>query len=128
IYTGAIGSGSFFETAYAISANGSTIVGWGYNRQNLRYEAFSAFTPPVCAPLTCLEQGKNCGTISDGCGGTLTCGTCTALQTCGGGGGEVCGAAAACTPTTCAAQDKNSGAIIDDCGGGMLCCGFSTPQ
>ena len=128
IYTGAIGSGSFFETAYAISANGSTIVGWGYNRQNLRYEAFSAFTPPVCAPLTCLEQGKNCGTISDGCGGTLTCGTCTALQTCGGGGANVCGAAAACTPTTCAAQGKNCGSISNGCGGFIFCGSCTSPQ
>src|SRR5207244_9689704 len=51
-------------------------------------------TPPTaaCTPTTCAAQGKNCGTISDGCGGTLTCGVCTAPQTCGGGGvANVCG-------------------------------------
>ena len=27
-----------------------------------------------------VQQVKNCGAISDGCGGTLTCGACTAPQ------------------------------------------------
>src|SRR5712692_5258286 len=41
---------------------------------------------------TCASQGANCGSISDGCGHTLQCGTCTAPQTCGGGGtANVCG-------------------------------------
>ncbi|HSV09001.1 MAG TPA: hypothetical protein VLI07_20970, partial [Candidatus Binatus sp.] len=40
----------------------------------------------ICTPTTCAAQGKNCGTIPDGCGGTLTCGVCTAPQTCGGAG------------------------------------------
>jgi acid phosphatase len=46
----------------------------------------------VCTPTTCAAKGANCGTISDGCGGTLSCGTCTPPQTCGGGGAaNVCG-------------------------------------
>ena len=49
----------------------------------------------ICTPTTCAAQGKNCGTIPDGCGGTLTCGVCTAPQTCGGGGvANVCGVGA----------------------------------
>ena len=40
----------------------------------------------ICTPTTCAAQGKNCGTIPNGCGGTLTCGVCTAPQTCGGAG------------------------------------------
>jgi len=48
--------------------------------------------PPACTPTTCAAQGKNCGTIPNGCGGTLTCGACTAPQTCGGAGvANVCG-------------------------------------
>jgi Bacterial Ig domain len=35
-----------------------------------------------CVPSTCAAQGKNCGTVSDGCGGTLSCGTCQSGQTC----------------------------------------------
>jgi hypothetical protein len=46
----------------------------------------------TCTPTTCAAHGANCGSIPDGCGGTLTCGTCTAPQTCGGGGtSNVCG-------------------------------------
>ena len=30
-----------------------------------------------CTPTTCAAQGATCGTIPDGCGGTLNCGTCT---------------------------------------------------
>src|SRR2546427_11673274 len=38
-----------------------------------------------CTPTTCAAQGKQCGTISDGCGGMRDCGSCTAPETCGGG-------------------------------------------
>jgi hypothetical protein len=45
-----------------------------------------------CTPTSCAAQGKNCGSISDGCGGMLPCGSCNAPQTCGGGGvANVCG-------------------------------------
>jgi hypothetical protein len=48
-----------------------------------------------CTPTSCAAQGKNCGSISDGCGGTLTCGSCSSPQTCGGGGVvNVCGGGA----------------------------------
>ena len=79
-----------------------------------------------CTPTTCAAQGKNCGTIPDGCGGTLTCGVCTAPQTCGGGGvANVCGV---CIPTTCAAQGKNCGTIPDGCGGTLTCGVCTAPQ
>ena len=46
-----------------------------------------------CTPTTCQAEGANCGTISNGCGNTLDCGTCTSPATCGGGGVDnVCGA------------------------------------
>lgn len=48
-----------------------------------------------CVPTSCVTRGANCGSIDDGCGGSLSCGTCTAPATCGGGGVDnVCGAAA----------------------------------
>ncbi len=69
---------------------------------------------------TCAAEGKNCGTISDGCGGTLDCGTCTVSgETCGGGGvANVCGGN---TCTTCAAQGAECGSISDGCGGTLNC-------
>jgi hypothetical protein len=50
-----------------------------------------------CMPTTCMVQGADCGTISDGCGGMLTCGAmggnCMMPQSCGGGGvANQCGA------------------------------------
>lgn len=45
-----------------------------------------------CTPLSCQGLGLDCGSRSDGCGGTLACGTCTAPAICGGGGvPNVCG-------------------------------------
>ncbi len=81
-----------------------------------------------CTPTTCAAQGKNCGTIANGCGGTHNCGTCSTPQLCGGGGvANVCGAPA-CTPTTCAAQGKNCGTISNGCGGTLTCGSCTTPQ
>lgn len=36
----------------------------------------------ACTPTTCVAAGKNCGSLSDGCGGTLSCGSCTSPQYC----------------------------------------------
>lgn len=42
--------------------------------------------PSCCVPTTCAAEGANCGSIPDGCGGTLSCGTCTLPASCGGAG------------------------------------------
>jgi hypothetical protein len=78
-------------------------------------------TTVPCTPTTCAAAGATCGPLADGCGGTLDCGSCTAPQTCGGGGvAHACG----CTPATCA---QGACGIVDDgCGGTIdcgLCCG-----
>ncbi|AUX44938.1 uncharacterized protein SOCE26_064080 [Sorangium cellulosum] len=48
----------------------------------------------ACVPTTCAAQGATCGTIPDGCGGTLTCGSCAAGSACEDGtcqpSGPVC--------------------------------------
>src|ERR1039457_5842006 len=38
---------------------------------------------PPCTKTTCAERGYDCGTISDGCGGFIDCGTCTDPECCG---------------------------------------------
>jgi hypothetical protein len=59
--------------------------------------------PPPCQPKTCAALGDNCGSVSDGCGGTLSCGSCTSPQTCGGSGtANVCGGSSSCSPTVTA--------------------------
>jgi hypothetical protein len=45
----------------------------------------------VCVPTTCIDQGKNCGQISDGCNNVLTCGTCHPPLFCGAVVPNVCG-------------------------------------
>jgi hypothetical protein len=69
----------------------------------------------ACVPTTCDAQGKNCGSISDGCGATLACGTCNGSQVCTD---NVC---VACVPTTCEAQEKNCGTIDNGCGMALNC-------
>jgi hypothetical protein len=39
-----------------------------------------------CKPTTCMALGKNCGPVSDGCNGTLQCGSCSPPLKCGGHG------------------------------------------
>ena len=54
-----------------------------------------------CTPTTCAAAGAGCGSLSDGCGNTLNCGSCTAPATCGGGGTpNVCGTTTTSTSTT----------------------------
>jgi hypothetical protein len=38
-----------------------------------------------CTPRTCASQNLSCGQMSDGCGKTIDCGTCTAGDTCSSG-------------------------------------------
>ncbi len=46
-------------------------------------DSFVCTMTPPCIPTTCAAEYKNCGTIPDGCGGTLNCGdTCPAGQLC----------------------------------------------
>ena len=82
-----------------------------------------------CVPTTCAAAGKTCGTIDNGCGGSINCGSCTWPQTCGGGGVEnVCGPSAReCVPTTCAAAGKNCGTIDNGCGGKVICGSCAPP-
>ena len=113
--------------ADAVSADGRVIVGFAQNlTSNVTAGYRLVLPPPVCARVTCASLGKNCGTISDGCGGTLTCGGCTSPQICGGGGvANVCGPCSA--TTSCAAQAATCNAIPDGCG--WVACGTCTaPQ
>jgi hypothetical protein len=35
-----------------------------------------------CVPLTCSSQSRSCGSIQDGCGHTLSCGSCRSGESC----------------------------------------------
>jgi lysophospholipase L1-like esterase len=69
--------------------------------RNLYVESIvtSCASAPTCVPTTCAAGGKNCATISDGCGGMLDCGSCVSPDTCGGAGvANVCGEAGTTPP------------------------------
>jgi len=118
IRPGTVAAGSAVDLRLSCTVGGVT--------HQTRWRGTMANVVVACTPTTCAAQGKNCGTIADGCGGTLTCGVCTAPQTCGGGGvANVCGV---CTPTTCAAQGKNCGTIPDGCGGTLTCGVCTAPE
>ena len=72
-------------------------------------------------PATCAAVGASCGSILDGCGGTVACGACGANESCGGGGtANVCGPGT-CLPTTCVARGKNCGQMSDGCAAIIEC-------
>ncbi len=54
------------------------------NGSYTEYEAvmYSTYGSSPCDPLTCAGAGKNCNTMSDGCGGTLDCGGCGSGASC----------------------------------------------
>jgi hypothetical protein len=82
--------------------------------------------PPTCTPLTCADQGIQCGPAPNGCGGIIaSCGTCTSPQVCSTGG--KC-AGSSCTPTTCAQLGYTCGYWADGCGGSLNCGGCTAPQ
>ncbi len=64
-----------------------------------------------CTPKTCTSEGFECGTVSDGCTGTLNCGTCTGGYVCAG---NVCHAPPPGTED-CTTLGDESGDGIADC-------------
>src|SRR2546428_1548200 len=67
--------------------------------------------------MTCASPGFSCGSVPDGCGGTLNCGTCPSGQVCNIY--NQCGVP--CTPSTCAQVGANCGETGDGCGGIIDC-------
>jgi hypothetical protein len=81
-------------------------------------DATDLVTAWACSPITVCPTGDNCGTLANGCGGTVTCGSCTAPQTCGGSGvANVCG----CSPITVCPTGDNCGTLPNGCGGTVTC-------
>ncbi|PKN44324.1 MAG: hypothetical protein CVU63_10735, partial [Deltaproteobacteria bacterium HGW-Deltaproteobacteria-20] len=78
----------------------------------------AANTTCACTPLSSCPAGLNCGDYPDGCGSTISCGSCTSPQTCGGSGtNNVCG----CTPLTSCPGTLDCGDYSDGCGGTLNC-------
>ena len=76
---------------------------------------------PTCTARTCAQQGADCGTVPDGCGGTVNCAPCAPPATCGGGGVAYKCGISSCAPTSCQAQGIQCGQAGDGCGNVITC-------
>lgn len=72
-----------------------------------------------CVPTSCAAQGRTCGNASDGCGGTLFCGSCPAGYACNGSG--QCQATAVCNNGACEAGENGSSCGADCCDSWTAC-------
>ncbi len=61
-------------TAQFVSSTGAVVSG--------SPSAGAGVTDACCTPATCASIGATCGLVPDGCGGTLSCGTCDGLHVC----------------------------------------------
>jgi RHS repeat-associated protein len=65
-------------------------------------------------PATCEDLGAECGTISDGCGAQVSCGSCPPGDVCVD---NVC----QCDPQSCDEQNIDCGYATDGCGNQIYC-------
>ena len=85
------------------------------------HPAAAEVTVTACAKITSCPSPDNCGTISDGCGGTVSCGstTCAPLDACHTAGtctGNVCSNPVAVNGTAC--NDGSACTTADACANG----------
>lgn len=73
----------------------------------------------TCTPKTCLQLGKECGSWSDGCGGTINCGQCSSGYFCNNG---KCLCQPNCTGKECGSD--GCGGSCGICSGGYYCDSF----
>ena len=79
--------GNFYNTQQRSTATYQIVeTAYQSDYQDFDFQGQVGVVAMRCVPTTCAAQGKNCGSIPDGCGGTLSCGSCSGSQTCGGGG------------------------------------------
>ena len=87
---------------------------------------------PACTPDTCQSLDRHCGTVSDGCGGSLSCGSCQSDHSCTAG---YCvpnpvtpptPPPPVCTADTCQSLDRHCGTVSNGCGGTLNCGGCTS--
>jgi alpha-tubulin suppressor-like RCC1 family protein len=79
----------------------------------------------ACKPITACPTGLDCGNVSNGCGGTFVCPSCTGGKTCNTTTNKC---ETTCTPATTCPSGK-CGTIDNGCGTGTLTCpGCTAPQ
>lgn len=76
---------------------------------------------PPCTPKTCSELNAECGSILDGCDGTLNCGSCQSGYNCQN---NKC----VCQPKTCLELSAECGTIDNGCGTQLNCGSCLSPD
>jgi chitinase len=111
------------KTNYCISKNCGGMMNWiidgdkavGGQSYPLISRAAELLASGSCVPSNSC-QTNSCGTVSNGCGGNLNCGTCATGLTCKN---NQC--VTSCTATTCSAAGAQCGTISDGCTGTLDC-------
>lgn len=107
------GCGGFLDCGTC--AGGMTCAGGG-----VPYECGAPTCQPSSTSAACAAANATCGSQSDGCSGTVDCGSCPSGQTCGGAGvPNQCGSS--CTPLTCSDIGATCGPQGDGCGNPIDC-------
>jgi hypothetical protein len=75
---------SFRDNA-EVSGELSTWAVWSSQRAALEVSTPAWMASGECVPATCESLGRECGQLSDGCGGTLECGGCGNTELCDSG-------------------------------------------
>jgi endoglucanase len=101
-----------------LSAGNNHVVRVVFDTDGVNFNWFRFTAGTMCTPTTCAALGATCGTPANGCGGTLSCGSCGAGQSCNAS--NQC-TTATCTPTTCAALGATCGTPSNGCGGALSC-------
>ena len=117
-------AGAGDETADADVGDGSADAGSGGGAPDAGVEP-----DPECEnPNTCEGEGVECGSIPDGCGGTISCGGCSDGGLCDGDARQ-CVEDTSCEPLTCTDHDPGQcGLQTDGCGGTLFCEGCPDGQ
>jgi endoglucanase len=102
----------------ALTAGNGQVVRVAFDTDGINFNWLRFNAASMCTPTTCAALGATCGTPANGCGGTLSCGSCGAGQSCSAS--NQC-SPDACTPTTCAALGATCGAPSNGCGGSLSC-------
>ena len=71
-----------YQVTFNAPSSGSCTFTGDYKFGDFPLKTFTTASVQICQPLTCAGLGYNCGSVSNGCGGTINCGTCGIGQQC----------------------------------------------
>jgi hypothetical protein len=127
-----VDAGQALDAGPAIDAGAATDAGPAVDGGST-HDAGVPVDAGVCMPTSCTALAATCGTVGDGCGGTLSCGSCGAGASCQQ---NQCVCAAGATESCSDGVDNDCDGNVDcadpDCGGAAACmqpaCTVTSPE